>query len=51
MSKINLGTIAEKAGRLLRERKQTIAVAESSSGGFISGALLAVPGASAYFKV
>ena len=31
------------------QRKQTIAVAESSTGGLISAALLAVPGASAYF--
>ena len=34
---------------LLKQRKQTIAVAESSTGGLISAALLAVPGASAYF--
>jgi nicotinamide-nucleotide amidase len=34
---------------VLKSRKQTIAVAESSSGGLISAALLAVPGASAYF--
>jgi PncC family amidohydrolase len=33
----------------LRERKETLAVAESSAGGLISAALLAVPGASAYF--
>ena len=33
----------------LKARKQTLAVAESSSGGLISAALLAVPGASAYF--
>jgi PncC family amidohydrolase len=40
---------AEKVAKLLTERKQTIAIAESSTGGLISAALLAVPGASAYF--
>ncbi len=34
---------------VLKSRKQTVAVAESSSGGLISAALLAAPGASAYF--
>jgi PncC family amidohydrolase len=34
---------------ILKARKQTLAVAESSSGGLVSAALLAVPGASAYF--
>ena len=34
---------------LLRQRAETLAVAESSSGGLVSAALLAVPGASAYF--
>ncbi len=34
---------------LLKQRKQTIVVAESSTGGLISAALLTVPGASAYF--
>ena len=33
----------------LTARRQTIAVAESSAGGLISAALLALPGASAYF--
>src|SRR3981189_3708488 len=41
--------IAEKIAARLIARRQTIAVAESSTGGLISAALLAVPGASAYF--
>jgi nicotinamide-nucleotide amidase len=41
--------IAEQIAAKLIARKQTIAVAESSTGGLISAALLAVPGASAYF--
>ena len=41
--------IAEKIAKRLRERGETVAVAESSTGGLISAALLAVPGASAYF--
>ena len=42
--------LAEKAAALLKARKQTIAVAESSGGGLINAALLALPGASAYCK-
>jgi PncC family amidohydrolase len=42
--------IAEQVAAKLVARKQTLAVAESSTGGLISAALLAVPGASAYFK-
>jgi nicotinamide-nucleotide amidase len=41
--------LAEKVAVALIARKHTIAIAESSTGGLISAALLAVPGASAYF--
>ena len=44
-----LVAIAEKIAARLIARRQTIAVAESSTGGLISAALLAVPGASGYF--
>lgn len=41
--------IAEQVAAKLIACKQTIAIAESSTGGLISASLLAVPGASAYF--
>jgi nicotinamide-nucleotide amidase len=41
--------LAAEAGALLKTRRETIAIAESSAAGLISAALLAVPGASAYF--
>ncbi len=41
--------LADRIASLLKARRETVAVAESSSGGLISAALLAVPGASAYF--
>jgi nicotinamide-nucleotide amidase len=41
--------LAERVAVALKGRKQTVAVAESAAGGLISAALLAVPGASAYF--
>jgi PncC family amidohydrolase len=40
---------AEKIAAVLKARNETVAVSESSGGGLISAALLAVPGASAYF--
>ncbi|UUX51600.1 CinA family protein [Nisaea acidiphila] len=46
---IALGRLGDAAGKLLKARGETIAVAESSAGGLISASLLAVPGASAYF--
>ncbi|MBT3916655.1 MAG: CinA family protein [Rhodospirillaceae bacterium] len=46
---MQLSNLAGDLGALLKQYEQTISVAESSSGGLISAALLAVPGASAYF--
>ena len=45
-----LAPLAEALAVELKARGQTVGVAESSSGGLISAALLAVPGASAYFQ-
>ncbi|HEX6321706.1 MAG TPA: CinA family protein [Burkholderiales bacterium] len=39
---------AERVAAVLLARKETVAVAESSAGGLITAALLAVPGASAW---
>lgn len=44
-----LATLAAQVAVLLRERGQTVAVSESSAGGLVSAALLAIPGASNYF--
>src|ERR1700755_3319240 len=42
--------LAETIAARLKARKETIAIAESSTGGLISAALLSVGGASAYFR-
>ena len=39
----------ESLAALLKEKRQTIAVVESSAGGLINAALVAVPGASAFY--
>ncbi len=49
----NLGSLAilgNAAGARLKALGQTIAVADGASGGLISAGLLAMPGASAYYK-
>lgn len=45
----SLNAMAEPVAELLRQRGETIVVAETSTGGLLSAALLAVPGASAYY--
>jgi len=45
----SLTNLGAAVGALLMERKQTLAVAESSAGGLINAALVAMPGASAYY--
>jgi PncC family amidohydrolase len=40
---------AERIAAILKARKETLSVAESSTAGMVSAALLAIPGASAYF--
>ena len=45
----SLTALGSAVGTLLKDRRQTLAVAESSAGGLINAALVAVPGASAYY--
>ena len=45
----SLATLGRVVGELLTARRETVAVAESSAGGLINAALVAVPGASAYY--
>jgi len=43
-------TLGEQVGARLKARGETVGVAESAAGGLISATLLAVSGASAYFR-
>src|SRR5487761_2396861 len=45
----DLMPLAETIAARLKARRETLAVVQSSTGGLISAALLAVPGASAFF--
>ena len=42
--------MAASVGALLKETEQTLAVTESSCGGLLSACLVAIPGASAYYR-
>ena len=44
-----LTSLAARIAESLRKRGETVAVVESAAGGLVSAALLAIPGASAYF--
>jgi PncC family amidohydrolase len=46
----DLAPLARAAASLLTRLRQTVGVSESSAGGLISAALLAIPGASVYFQ-
>ena len=45
----SLKPVANRIAALLKERGETLSIAEGSAGGLMSAAMLAVPGASAYF--
>ena len=46
----SLTDLSANIAALLKERGETISIAESSTGGLISASLLAIPGASTYFE-
>lgn len=45
----DLQSMASSVGELLKEKGQTIGIAESAAGGLLSASLVSIPGASAYF--
>ena len=46
---MKLHSMARDLGALLKQRSETVAISESSTGGLVCAALLSVPGASSYF--
>lgn len=44
-----LSSLASTVGQLLKDRGESLAVAESSCGGLLNATLVAIPGASAYY--
>ena len=44
-----LTDLSQRIGSTLRDRDETVAVAEGSAGGLVSATLLSIPGASAYY--
>jgi len=46
----NKDTLEEAIGEILKSRNQTLAVAESCTGGFLSHQITSIPGSSDYFK-
>lgn len=42
--------LAKQVGKLLKKKQETLGVAESCTGGFISHMITSVPGSSAYFR-
>ena len=46
----SLKAAAERVAKLLKERNESICVAETAAGGLISAALLSTPGASRIYK-
>jgi PncC family amidohydrolase len=45
----SLTALGSVVGTLLKERKQTLGIAESSAGGLINAAFVSIPGASVYY--
>ena len=46
---MKLHSMARDLGASLKQRSETVAISESSTGGLVCAALLSIPGASAYF--